>query len=282
MAISAEATAVALGLVSAAAWGAGDFSGGLASRRSHVYSVVIAAHSIGLVLLVSLALAHGEVLPPAGEFLWACVAGVFTAVGLTALYRALAIGQMGIVAPITGVLSAGLPAIFSALVSGFPAPVELVGFVLAIIGIWLIARSQGEGNRREGIGLALISGIGFGGFLILISRLTGTQAFWPLAIARASSLVLMIALAAITRHALLPQVKRLPLALLSGILDISANVFFVLAAQSGRLDIAAVVASLYPASTLMLARVFLKERLTRAQSAGIIAVLAAIPLIAWR
>src|SRR5258708_10502308 len=161
MAISAETVAVALGLVSAAAWGAGDFSGGLASRRSHVYSVVIAAHSIGLVLLVGLVLAHGEVLPPTGDILWACIAGVFTAVGLTALYRALAIGQMGIVAPITGVLSAGLPAIFSALVNRLPAMVELVGFALALIGIWLVAHSHGDGDRREGIGLALISGMGF-------------------------------------------------------------------------------------------------------------------------
>ena len=271
-----------LSLAAAASWGAADFSGGLATKRVNPFGVVVVAHGTGLLLMLLLALLAKEPVPSRISLLWGMAAGLVGGIGLAALYKALAIGKMGVNAPLSAVIAALLPLLFSFSTEGLPRPLQLVGFVLALISIWLIAAQPGASGGREGLGLAVVAGIGFSGFL-LFSKLAGAHAlFWPLVFARLASLLLMLAIVLISRPEWKPAKGALPYMLVAGVLDSGANALYVAATQHGRLDVAAVLSSLYPASTVILARVLLKERLSQPQSAGIVAALIAVPLIAGR
>jgi drug/metabolite transporter (DMT)-like permease len=272
--------AVVFGLASALSWGAGDFSGGLATKRAPVFGVLAIGHAVGLLLLIALALVWGEPLPSATYLGWGLAAGLAGAVGLASLYRALAVGQMGMVAPVSAVLTAALPALFAILTEGMPGALKLAGFGLALLGIWLIAGTGASGGARHGLGLALLSGCGFGTFFILVHRAGANAVFWPLAAARIGSLGLVLPIALGRRQFPQPDRRVLVPVLLSGALDVAGNAFFVLAGQAGRLDVAAILASLYPASTVLLAALLLGERVMRVQVVGIVAALAAIALIA--
>ncbi|MEP7287710.1 MAG: DMT family transporter [Chloroflexota bacterium] len=273
---------VVFGLAAAAAWGGGDFSGGLASRRTSVTGVVIVSYTVGFLLLIFLALLRSEPLPSGADLFWGIAAGLAGVVGLTAFYRALAIGQMGILAPVTGVLSAALPVAAGIVTQGLPGTIRLIGFGLALISVWFISRSEeheGKGSRPIGLGLAILAGIGFGAFLTLIAQVSPTAVFWPLAAARAASITFMLIVATISRQKWIPPRGLLPLLVLGGSLDSIANAFYVLATQAGRLDVAAVLSSLYPASTVLLAALILKERMSRIQITGVATALMAIVLI---
>jgi drug/metabolite transporter (DMT)-like permease len=272
-------TNLLFGLGASLSWGAGDFSGGLASRRANVFSVVVAAHATGLVLLIALALLQSEPFPSTLDLVWGGTAGLAGAVGLAAFYRALAIGRMGINAPITAVLAATIPVLFSAFLEGLPSPLQLAGFALALIAVWLISRPEGTTGRPAGLGLALLAGLGFGAFLVLIGQVSTTAIFWPLAAARLASFLFMLAILLISRQEVLPKKTVLPLVLLAGTLDVAGNTFFVLAAHTGRLDVSSILSSLYPAVTVLLAAIVLRERVTRLQAIGILVALVAIPLI---
>jgi len=218
------------------------------------------------------------------DLLWGGLAGVIGALGLIAFYTALASGKMGIAAPVSAVLTAMLPVLFSALTAGLPGPLRLGGFVLALLAIALISRPEHAADGRpQGIGLAVLAGLGFGCFFILISRVSPGSTFWPLAIARLTSVVSLLVVMLLRRQRKqrpLSGVRRVALlVLLAGTLDALGNAFFVLAAHSGRLDVAAILSSLYPAATVLLAAVVLRERVTRIQAVGILLVLLAIPLI---
>lgn len=267
------------GLAASLSWGSGDFSGGLATRRANVFTIVVAAHAIGLALLIALALTWSEAFPSALDMAWGGAAGLAGAVGLVSFYQALAVGRMGINAPVTAVLAAALPVLFSVFFQGLPGLLQLVGFALALIAVWLISRPERARGRPEGVGLALLAGLGFGSFFILISQASSTAIFWPLAAARLSSFLFMLSLLLIRRQKLLPKLSAFPLVLLAGTLDVAGNAFFVLATHSGRLDVAAILSSLYPAATVLLAGIILKERVTRLQAIGIFVALIAIPLI---
>lgn len=278
--LRSEIATVGLGLASAASWGAADFSGGLATRRSSVFGVTIVAQAAGVVLLVVLALAFAEPAPSRTAVAWSGLAGVVGSVGIAALYRALAVGQMGIAAPVTAVLSAGLPVLFHAYAAGPPTTAQAAGFGMALAGVWLLSRPERITGRPPGIGLALVSGLGFGSFLILIAQASRATVLWPLAVSKAASLTTMLVVVLSTRRADRVSTRQLPLILLAGILDVGGNAFFMLAAHLGRLDVAAVLSSLYPASTVLLAGVLLRERVSRTQAAGIAIALVAISLIA--
>ncbi|MDQ3707553.1 MAG: DMT family transporter [Chloroflexota bacterium] len=281
MTFGPEVLAVVYGLASALTWGAGDFSGGLATRRANPYIVVAISQGLGLLLLLALALLVGEPLPPQIDLMWGALAGLAGGIAVLLLYRALAVGQMGIAAPITAVLAAVGPVIFSAFTEGAPSELQLAGFVIAVLGVWLLSRPSGPLGKPEGIGLAVLSGLAIGAFLILLQQAGTTALFWPLVAARAASLLMMTALVLLNHRAgEFPRRRTFPLVLLTGAMDAAGNAFFVLAAQVGRLDVATVISSLYPASTILLAAVILKERVTRLQVVGIIAALAAIALIA--
>ncbi|HLZ21689.1 MAG TPA: DMT family transporter [Ktedonobacterales bacterium] len=270
---------VFFGLAASLCWGSGDFSGGLASRRAKVSSVVISAYAVGFVLLIILALITREPFPQPMDVLWGVLAGVVGVLGLLAFYSALASGKMGIAAPISAVLTASLPVLFSAVTVGLPSLLRLGGFGIALLAIGIISRPERTGGSLRGTGLSVLAGCGFGCFFILISRVSAGATFWPLAMARFSSVALLLIVLLRRRETILPGRAVAPLVVLAGILDASGNAFFVLAAHSGRLDVAAILSSLYPAATVILAAIVLRERVTRVQGIGILLVLAAIPMI---
>lgn len=270
---------VVFGLAASLCWGSGDFSGGLASRRANVSSVVIAAYSVGFVLLIILALIWREPFPSLADLLWGGLAGVAGVLGLLAFYSALASGKMGIAAPISAVMTATLPVLFSVFTAGLPTPLQMGGFVLALLAIGLISRPERATGSPQGIGLALLAGCGFGLFFILISRVDASATFWSLAMARFASVVLLLLMMSWRRQRILPETNVAPLIVITGILDAVGNAFFVAAAHSGRLDVAAVLSSLYPAATVLLAVIVLRERARPIQAIGILLALLAIPLI---
>jgi drug/metabolite transporter (DMT)-like permease len=274
---------VALGLASAASWGAGDFSGGLASRRAGALGVVVGSQAVGIVLLLAMATAAGESAPAAGQVAWAVLAGGSGALGLFALYSALASGRMGIAAPVSGVVSALVPVLVGMGADGSPGALRLAGFGLALAGVWLLA-APGAGVAGAGareLALPVVAGISFGSFLVFIHRSGGPGVFWPLTAARATSAGLVAAIGRLTAGLRRPGRSALALTALAGALDAGGNALFALAALTGRLDVAGVLASLYPASTVALAYLVLGERLTRRQVAGAVAVLAAIGCVSW-
>jgi drug/metabolite transporter (DMT)-like permease len=252
----------------------------MAAKRVHIFGVMTISYAVGLVLLIALAVARGEPVAAASDLMWAAGAGLAGAAGLTAQYRALAVGRMGIVAPVAAVLGATIPVIFSAFSEGVPGSLRVIGFGLAILGVALISRARTAGSGADGLGLAVIAGLGFGLFFILIDQVSDDAVFWPLVAARGASFAVLLIVALSSGQAWLPSRSGLRIVLLAGALDVGGNTFFLLAAQSGRLDVASVLSSLYPAVTVVLARGILKEHVTRAQGIGIAAALVAIPLIA--
>jgi drug/metabolite transporter (DMT)-like permease len=279
MTMSRTFATVIFGLAASLCWGSGDFNGGLASRRSSASSVVIAAYAVGFVLLVGLALIWREPFPSLLNIMWGGLAGLAGVIGLISFYSALSIGRMGIAAPVSAVLTASLPVLFSTFTVGLPGLLQLAGFVLALLAIGLISRPERSKGRPEGMGLALLAGCGFGCFFILISRVSHDATFWPLAVARFTSVLFLSVVTLIRQQQVLPRMTAVPLILLAGVLDAIGNTFFVLAAHTGRLDIAAVLSSLYPAATVLLAAIVLRERVTRIQGIGILLALVAVPLI---
>ena len=271
---------VIFGLAAALSWGSGDFNGGLASRRANASRVVVATYTVGLVLVVILALIWKEPLPVPIDIFWGALAGLVGASGLIAFYTALAKGRMGIVAPVSALLTAAIPVLFGIFTQGVPNSYQLGGFLLALLAIWFISRPPEQAKGRpQGLGLALLAGCGFGCFFTFISRVHADATFWPLAVARLTSACFLLVVLRVRRQPVSPPMKIWPLVVLAGILDALGNAFFVLAAHAGRLDVASILSSLYPAATVLLAAIMLRERVTRIQALGILFALVAVPLI---
>lgn len=290
------------GLASAASWGAGDFSGGLATRRAPVFTVAGVAKGASFVAMVICALGWAEPFPSRAALAWGGAAGLGGALGLLCLYQGLALGTMSIVAPLSAVIAACIPVGFAALYQGLPSGWQAAGFGLAFLGVWFVsapdepappgqsAESIDDRRTTTGLILAVLAGLGFGTFYICISRARTAGVFWPLAATQFITLLVVLAAAGgaalfRNRAAGLPMARAVLLRLvllmlLAGLLDAGGNAFFVLAEHAGRLDAAAVLASLYPASTVVLARTLLKERVSRRQALGVAAALLSIPLIA--
>ncbi len=232
--------------------------------------------------MVLMAWVTGEAIPPRADLLWGAFAGLTGAFGIAALYRALAIGRMGVVAPVASVITGVLPVLVGFRTEGPPDSVQLAGFGLALVSIWLVARPSEYVDSHRGLGLALLAGVMFGLFLVAGKQAGHHGVFWPLMAARAVSTALMMLMIVILPRD--PQPLR-PVAwpmVLSGLLDSAGNALFIAATQHGRLDVAAVLSSLYPASTVLLARVLLKEKISRTQIAGIVGALASVALISVR
>jgi drug/metabolite transporter (DMT)-like permease len=280
MPLSSGFATVVFGLSSAVSFGTSDFSGGIASKRAQVFGVLTVARFCGLVMSVALAVLTREPLPSGRSVVWACAAGVAGGLALPAFYRALAIGKMGIAAPVTSVLSAALPVVAAAFTEGLPGGIQVAGLLLGISALWFISRPEGK-VRPEGLGLALLAGVGFGSFLVFIHQAGAGGVYWPMAAVLAVAFVVSAGILGL-QQGRLPGLRVLPLVAVAGVLDTFGNVFFLLAGRHGRLDVAAVLSSLYPAVTVLLARVILRERITRLQAAGITAALIAVPLIAAR
>ena len=267
-------------LIAVGSWGASDFLGGLGARRVNAFLFTSAVHLSALVLAGSLALAGGLPSPAAQSLRWALAAGALGGFALALFYRALATGKMGLVAPVGAVLGAGIPTLVSAFAEGFPGWRQELGFVVAVIGVWLISRTEDAEGRPEGLGLAVLSGCGFAGFYLCIHRTGDAPALWIAVCSRFGALVVTAASVLFGRHLRVVPRAVAGIAVVAGILDITGTTVFVHAAQIGRLDAAVVLSSLYPAVTVLLARVFLHEHFSRARTVGMLAALAAVPMIA--
>ncbi len=268
------------GLGSAVTWGIGDFCGGLATRRTSVWTVVLYSQAVGMVLLLALAFAFGETIPGGRDLFWGAVAGLAGIVGLLALYQAMALGQMALVAPLTAIIALSIPVIAGILTEGWPAASTLGGFVLAGVSVMLISYAPQRTASASGLWIALVAGCGFGSFFVLIAQTQEAAVFWPLVAARAMSVATLSILMVVQRRADLPTSQALLPITLAGVFDAGGNACFVLAEQAGRLDIASTLSSLYPVSTVVLALILLRERISWVQGAGVALALAAIPLIA--
>ncbi len=235
----------------------------------------------GSVLLAVLMLVRGESFPTGLSLFWAAAAGVSGSLGIAALYRGLAVGRAAIVAPVAAVVSALVPVIVSAFWDGLPGVPRVVGFAVALAGLWLVSQSAagGGGLARHSLTLALGAGAGFAGFFIFIALVEGDGVFAPLLVARLMYVVMALILLA-GRRAAWPALSSNPAALLAGALDVGGNVFYVIAQQLARLDVAAVLSSLYPAATVLLSWIILKERISGAQWLGAGLCLLAVVLIA--
>jgi len=272
---------VFLALTSAAVWGSGDFSGGYATRSSNTYHVLVISAFSGILLLIVLAFWQREGWPPLAGAVWAGLAGVSGAVGIVCLYQALSLGHAAAVAPMTAVISAVLPAVAGAILVGLPGLSQLAGFALAAPGLWLVSAPAQDGPRlsRHELLLALAAGLGFGGFFVFIGLVDRGYLYTPLVIARSLTLLTALVLL-VVRRLPVPALTSSPVALLAGVLDAGGNIFYILARQFTRLDVAAVLASLYPAATVILAWIILHERISRRQWIGAALCVAAIGLIA--
>jgi drug/metabolite transporter (DMT)-like permease len=270
---------VLFALLSALVWGSGDFVGGAATRRSHQFQVLGLSAFSGIVLLIAFALMRERV-PSAASIGWAGAGGVAAAIGIASLYRGLAVAGAAIVAPVAAVVTAIIPALFTAFAVSPPDVMQLFGFVAAIVGVWLVTRTQTQERiSRANFSLGLTAGAGFGTFLILIAHVESDLVFGPLVVARAVMLVAALVMM-VMRGVPLPSPTSNHTALFAGALDAGGNMFFVLARQHTRLDVAAVLSSLYPVATVILARIVWNEQVTTSQWAGVVVCLAAVALMA--
>ena len=273
-------TGILFALTAALLWGSGDFSGGFATRKANPFQVLALSAIAGIVVLAIAALVAHETLPSATGIFWSLLAGLSGAVGITSLYTALSRGNAAAVAPIAAVLGAAIPVGFTFLSRGAPAALQVVGFGLAFIGIWLVSRSapvEGQ-NANSQLGLAFLAGAGFGGYFISIGQVEDSGVFVPLLIARSVMFLSALIILAFKRLPL-PSIRGNRVAPLAGILDAAGNVFFLLAITFSRLDFAVVISSLYPAITVLLAAFLLKEKVGVWQKAGVVLCLAAILFI---
>ncbi len=276
---------ISLGLIAALGWGAGDFTGGLASRKTGAHRTVLYGEIIGIFILFLIIAVVGEPVPNLRSWMFAMLAGALGTLGLVLLYHAMTLGLMSIATPVSALLAAALPVVIGVFREGLPAWTTFIGFGFALFAVWMI--SQGEDGVTDilahlaDLKLPLIAGIGFGLYFVLMHEATNTgSTIWPMVASRSGGLILITAYMLISRTAWkVEDVSAWPVIALNGLLDISGNVFFILASQMGRLDVSAVLSSLFPGATVMLAWIFLKERLSRNQWIGIGAALIAIILM---
>lgn len=269
---------ILFGLAAALTWGAGDFSGGLASKRTNALSVVIIAHAFSMVLLLAAAFFLRESFPPLAAWLWGGLAGLGGAIGLVLLYTALANGRMSVAAPVSALVAAAIPVIFAALTKGLPSLWVIAGFVLALAAIWLVSGGSRDFRLAE-LRLPALAGLAFGFFFTTLHLASGESVIYPLIAVRIVSISSLLLFSLVTRQPVAPSRASLVPILMSGLLDTLGNGAYALAAQLGRVDVAAVLGSLYPGATVLLAWILLKEHINRQQVAGIAAALAAIVLI---
>ena len=277
--------AVILGLAAALTYGAADFFGGLATRKTRVYTVVLISQLFGSILLIGLFPFFSGSGPTAEALWWGGWSGLAGAAGVTFFYQALAMGRMSVIAPITAVEAASVPVIFGLVTAERPSGLALAGVACALVAVALVSRTPEEdpanlaerkGLMASGLGHALAAGLGFGAFFILLSRAGADTGLWPLAGARVSSVGLLAVVALVAGSWQRPSGNSLRLIVAAGTFDVAANLFYLLATREGLLAIVAVLTSMYPATTVLLARFTLGERLDRIQLLGLAVAVAGV------
>ena len=270
--------ALALGLVSSVSWGIADFLGGVASRRAAALTVVALSQAVGLVLALAVVAATRTGPPPTEDLLLGVAAGVSGVIGLVAFYRGMAVGSISIIAPISA-LGALVPLAVDLVAGRTPGTLALVGMAVALTGAAIAARAPGPASRR-GIGLALVAAVGFGGFFALLGEAAAESAVWGLTSARLGSVPLALAAILVVGPGVALAGRTVAMVCAAGVLDASANMLFALGSQRGLVSVVAVVGSLYPVVTVILAGAILDERLSRLQAAGAVLALGGVVLIA--
>ena len=273
-----------LALVAAAAYGSADFLGGIAARRAALLAVALATQAVGMFVIVMLLAFHHEHFS-AVSLEWGALAGVAGATGIALLYHALAIGRMGVISPITALLAATVPVVFGIVSGERPTPLVDGGLVLAAVAIVAISASFEQTGEREiataGLREAILAGIAFGAFFTLLGMARESGPLIALLGSRLASVALLASIVMATRTSMRMH-GAFWIVVLGGALDMGANLLYLLAARIDGLAISAVLTSLYPASTVLLAGIVLRERLSRIQWAGVICALVAVAMIAAR
>ena len=269
-----------LALASAALWGVSDFGGGLLGRRGPILGVLLATQGVGFVIAMAGVVVWGEPMLGGNDLGLAIAAAGLAAVGVGSLYRGLAVGRMGIVAPVTAVLTAVTPALIGIALEGAPAPIVILGFGIAIVAVVVVSLvSDDASGHPTGLNYALIGGVTLGLLGVVLTRIGLEHLFVPLAVMRGLEMVLFIAFLSIRRVPWRMPRGTLPLVVLVGVVDVIGNVAFLTAARTGDLSIAAVLSALYPVVTVILAGVLLRERVTLSHAAGIALAFVAVVLI---
>lgn len=271
---------VAFGLASAVSWGAGDFGGGWTGRRASVFAIAIVVDLVGAAVMLPVALATHESFPGSTTLVLAAIAGICAVAGIVGLYQGLAVGRMGVVAPVTGLLAATLPVVVGFAGLGLPGPSVLVGIAAAFVAVILVSRGSDATGRPSGIRYAIVAGVGLGLFNVAVAAFPEHLVAWPLVVIKLASLVAISIVAVTTRRSWRIPTGLLPAATAVAILDLAGNGFYVLATQAGRIDVAATLSSLYPVTTVILAVALLRERVSRTHLVGIVLAALAIALIA--
>ena len=277
---------VVLAIFGALSYGAGDFLGGIATKRIRESLGVVAVSSGVGVVIVFLLLPFTSGEATVADMAWGAAAGVAGGIGVTVFYRALAAGVMSIVAPVTAVTSAVIPVAAGLAFGERPGAVALAGVGLAIVAVALLshetagAKERAHASLRAVLPAALLAGVGFGAFFILLDRTGDGAGLWPLLASRSTTLLLTAGIGVAAHRSLAIPVGSRAAVLGTGVLDMAANVLFLVATREGLLALVAVVVSLYPASTIALAQLVLGERFERHQLVGVAAAAVAVALIA--
>lgn len=274
--------AVSLAVLAATLWGGGDFTAGLLGKRIPVLVISLIAWTVGLVITGAVVLAVDPAWPAEGTIVAGLLGGVFGAIGLGSLYRGLAVGRMGVVAPIAA-LSSLVPVVAGFLEGDRPSSVQLLGMVAALGGAALAATAPDhDGVRRTDAGLvpAVVAAIGIGVSLVFVDAAAEGSAVWTAMLLRVSS-VPLVALVALFARPSFATVRRRDVGLLVGVgaADNVANVAFAYSTRQGLLALVSVVASLVPVVTVVLARFVLREHLTRHQLVGVVLALGGVVAI---
>lgn len=277
---------VLLSLGCALAYGLSDFIGGLLSRRVSPWAVAVVGQSAATVLTLALALAvRGD--PTGGDWRWSVLAGVGSGTGAAFLYRGLGAGSMSVVAPVSALFAALVPVAVGVATGERPAGLTWLGVACALPAIWLVSRIEdspdsGPAGRRRSAELVdgLLAGLGFGVLFSALGQVSDGSGFGPLALTQATAVVATILLAMALRAPWLPRGRAAGQAVVLGALGAAATALFLLATQTGLLTVAAVLSSLYPATTVLLAALVLHERIGRSQGVGLLLAGLAVGLVA--
>ena len=278
-----------LAIGSAVLYGAADFTGGLTTRRASTIPVVLLSQAAGLIMLALIMPVLPHASPTRADVLWGAAAGLTGGIGVALLYHALATGTMAVVAPTTAVCAVAIPVLVSVLLGERPMPLAVAGIALGMVSIVLVSQQQGgtpgaaeaglPRSRQSGVGTALASGIAIGLFLLSFAQAGPGAGMWPLLVARTVSTTLFAVMAIAGGRSLRMPAQVTALVIFAGVMDMLANALYLLATRQGPLSIVVTLSSLYPASTVLLARIVLGERLRPWQVTGVGCALAAVVLI---
>jgi uncharacterized membrane protein len=279
--LTTSITPVAFSMAAVLAWGTSDFFGGFGTRRSNAFVFTTLVNCGGLLFMALIALFAHSAFPSTRTAAWALVGGMSGGACLALFYRALSSGSMGLAAPVAAVIAAGIPALVGMITQGLPGRIALAGFALAVVGLWLVARSAGDSKSdSSSLALAALAGVGFAGFYLCIHQAGTGSPIWLASITRTGGL-LSTGVVVLAQGRVRELVSgRVVWATLVGCLDSTGTMLFVLASQTGRLDEVVVLSSMYPAVTVILARIVLGEHFSVSKLIGLVAILAAVPMIA--